>query len=301
MILKPHKACDVDLSKLDRVMWIMPKIDGVRALHFNGAFQSRTLKPFPNTHLMAFDWHLLAGLDGELVKGSPTSGFSCRDTTSGTSTINGPRAQDFTWHIFDCVDPKERSAPYAVRYEQARSRVEMLKHVAGFGLELVPYEIATSVEDVLRLHAQYVDQGYEGSILRDPQGLYKSGRATVSESAFLRLKDFIEEEAEVLEVVEGEVNNNVATINKLGYTERSSHKANKVGNGMVGSLRCRDLKTGQEIMVSAGRLTHEERKYFFENTAKILGRIAKYRAMPYGKKDLPRFPTFQCFREAFDL
>lgn len=301
MILKPHKACDVDLSKLDRVMWVMPKIDGVRALHFNGAFQSRTLKPFPNTHLMAFDWHLLAGLDGELVKGSPTSGFSCRDTTSGTSTINGPRAQDFTWYIFDCVDPKERSAPYAVRYEIARSRVEMLRDVADFGLSLVPYEIATSVEDVLRLHAQYVDQGYEGSILRDPQGLYKSGRATVSESAFLRLKDFIEEEAEVLEVVEGEVNNNVATINKLGYTERSSHKANKVGNGMVGSLRCRDLKTGQEIMVSAGRLTHEERKYFFENTAKILGRIAKYRAMPYGKKSLPRFPTFQCFREAFDL
>ena len=301
MILKPHKACDVDLSKLDRVMWVMPKIDGVRALHFNGAFQSRTLKPFPNTHLMAFDWHLLAGLDGELVKGSPTSGFSCRDTTSGTSTINGPRAQDFTWYIFDCVDPKERSAPYAVRYEIARSRVEMLRDVADFGLSLVPYEIATSVEDVLRLHAQYVDQGYEGSILRDPQGLYKSGRATVSESAFLRLKDFIEEEAEVLEVIEGEVNNNVATINKLGYTERSSHKANKVGNGMVGSLRCRDLKTGQEIMVSAGRLTHEERKYFFENTAKILGRIAKYRAMPYGKKSLPRFPTFQCFREAFDL
>ena len=177
----------------------------------------------------------------------------------------------------------------------------MLRDVADFGLSLVPYEVATSVEDVLRLHAQYVDQGYEGSILRDPQGLYKSGRATVSESAFLRLKDFVEEEAEVLEVIEGEVNNNVATINKLGYTERSSHKANKVGNGMVGSLRCRDLKTGQEIMVSAGRLTHEERKYFFENTAKILGRIAKYRAMPYGKKSLPRFPTFQCFREAFDL
>ena len=301
MILKPHKACDVDLSKLDRVMWIMPKIDGVRALHFNGAFQSRTLKPFPNTHLMAFDWHLLAGLDGELVKGSPTSGFSCRDTTSGTSTINGPRAQDFTWHIFDCVDPKERSAPYAVRYEQARSRVEMLKHVAGFGLELVPYEIATSVEDVLRLHAQYVDQGYEGSILRDPQGLYKSGRATVSESAFLRLKDFIEEEAEVLEVIEGEVNNNVATINKLGYTERSSHKANKVGNGMMGSLRCRDLKTDQEIMVSAGRSTHDERKKFLEHPELIVRKIIKYRAMPYGKKDLPRFATLQCIRATFDL
>lgn len=298
MILKPHKACDVDLSKIDREMWVMPKIDGVRALHINGAFQSRTLKPFPNTHLMAFDWHLLAGLDGELVIGSPTSGSSCRDTTSGTSTINGPRAQDFTWHLFDYIDLR---APYRIRYEVARSRVEMLGGVSDFGLSLVPYQAATSVEDILRLHAQHLDQGYEGSILRDPEGLYKSGRATVAESAFLRLKDFIEEEAEVLEVVEGETNNNEATINKLGYTERSSHKANKAGNGMVGSLRCRDLKTGQEIMVSAGRLTHEERKYFFENPGKILGRVAKYRAMPYGKKSLPRFPTFQCFREAFDL
>ena len=301
MILKPHKACDVDLSKLDRVMWVMPKIDGVRALHFNGAFQSRTLKPFPNTHLMAFDWHLLAGLDGELVKGSPTSGFSCRDTTSGTSTINGPRAQDFTWHVFDYVDPKERSAPYAVRYELARQRVSMLSGVVDFGLEIVPYEIATSIEDILRIHAKYVDQGYEGSILRDPQGRYKSGRATVSEGAFLRLKDFIEEEARVLEVIEGETNNNVATINKLGYTERSSHKANKVGNGMVGSLRCRDLKTGQEIMVSAGRLTHDERKKLFDSQELAVGQVIKYRAMPYGKKNLPRFPTFQCFRAPFDM
>lgn len=301
MILKPHKACDVDLSKIDREMWVMPKIDGVRALHINGAFQSRTLKPFPNTNLMAFDWHLLDGLDGELVIGSPTSGSSCRDTTSGTSTINGPRAQDFTWHLFDYINPKELRAPYKVRYEIARSRVEMLGGVSDFGLSLVPYQVATSVEDILRLHAEYVGQGYEGSILRDPQGLYKSGRATVSEGAFLRLKDFVEEEAEVLEVIEGEVNNNVATINKLGYTERSSHKANKVGNGMVGSLRCIDLKTDQEIMVSAGRFTHEERKYFFENPNQILGRVIKYRAMPYGKKDLPRFPTFQCFRASFDM
>lgn len=301
MILKPHKACDADLSKIDREMWVMPKIDGVRALHINGAFQSRTLKPFPNTNLMAFDWNLLDGLDGELVIGSPTSGSSCRDTTSGTSTINGPRAQDFTWHLFDYINPKELRAPYEVRYEIARSRVEMLGGVSDFGLSLVPYQVATSVEDILRLHAEYVGQGYEGSILRDPLGLYKSGRATVSEGAFFRLKDFIEEEAEVLEVVEGETNNNEATINKLGYTARSSHKVNKVGNGMVGSLWCRDLKTGQEIMVSAGRLTHAERKYFFENPGKILGRVAKYRAMPYGKKSLPRFPTFQCFREAFDL
>ena len=301
MILKPHKACDVDLSKIDREMWIMPKIDGVRALHINDAFQSRTLKPFPNTHLMALDYHQLAGLDGELVKGSPTSGFTCRDTTSGTSTINGPKAGEFTWHIFDYVDPKELGAPYAVRYELARQRVSMLSGVVDFGLEIVPYEIATSVEDILRLHAEYVGQGYEGSILRDPLGLYKSGRATVSEGAFFRLKDFIEEEAEVLEVVEGETNNNEATVNKLGYTERSSHKANKVGNGMVGSLRCIDLKTDQEITVSAGRLTHEERKYFFENPNQILGRVIKYRAMPYGKKDLPRFPTFQCFRASFDM
>lgn len=301
MILKPHKACDAELDKIDRVMWVMPKLDGVRALHINGAFQSRTLKPFPNVNLMDFDYHLLAGLDGELIKGSPTSGFSCRDTTSGTSTIYGPPASEFTWHIFDCVNPQELNAPYSVRYELACQRVGMLKHAAGFGLEIVPYEIATSVEDVLRLHAQYVDQGYEGSILRDPRGLCKSGRATVKEGSFLRIKDFVEEEAEVLEVIEGEANNNVATVNKLGYTERSSHKANKVGNGMVGSLRCRDLKTNQEIVVSAGRLTHDERRHFFESPGKILGRIIKYRAMPYGKKDLPRFPTFQCFRATFDL
>lgn len=301
MILKPHKACDAELDKLNSVMWVMPKLDGVRALHFNGKFQSRTLKPFPNVNLMAFDYHLLEGLDGELVKGSPLSGFSCRDTTSGTSTINGPAASEFTWYIFDCISAKEPGAPYSVRYKLASQKVEMLRPASGLNLEVIPYQIAYCVEDVMRIHAEYVAQGYEGSILRRPTGLYKPGRATVREGDFLRLKDFIEEEAVILELIEGETNNNVATINALGYTERSSHKANKVGNGMVGSLRCKDLKTDQEIMVAAGCLTHDERKKLFDNQDLAIGQVIKYRAMPYGKKNLPRFPTFQCFRAPFDM
>lgn len=297
MTLKPHKACDAKLDKIKKVMWVMPKLDGVRALHVNGDFQSRTLTAFPNVNLVAFNRKVFWGLDGELVKGEATSGFSCRDTTSGISTIYGPPAKEFTWHIFDSI---ELGVPYAKRYERAAQRVEQLAS-EGLNLQIVPFLEAHSLEEVAEIHAHYVDQGYEGSILRDPNGVYKSGRATVTEGAFLRIKDFIEEEAEVLEVIEGEANNNAAVVNKLGFTARSSHKANKVKNGMVGSLRCRDLKTNQTIIVAAGRLTHAERTYYFENPAEILLRTIKYRTMAYGRKDLPRFPTFQCFRAAFDM
>jgi len=64
MTLKPHKACDAKLDKIKKVMWVMPKLDGVRALHVNGDFQSRTLTAFPNVNLVAFNRKVFWGLDG---------------------------------------------------------------------------------------------------------------------------------------------------------------------------------------------------------------------------------------------
>ncbi len=300
--MKPHLACNADLTKVKSSIWGMSKIDGVRGLHITGVFTARSLKPFANINLMHFDSMLLSWLDGELIIGSdPKSKSLCRDTTSAVTTIEGPSADKFTWWLFDYLHPSVRGKPYAVRYTALENRVELLRAQGFESLRLVPYKELHTKEDIEKYHAENMANGYEGTILRNPEGLYKSGRATAKEADFLRIKDFIEEEAEVLAIFEGQANNNEATTNKLGYTARSSHKENKSPNGMVGSLLCKDLKTGHVITVSAGALTHLEREFYFKNPEKLVGQIIKYRSMGYGVKDLPRFPTFHSIRAKVDI
>lgn len=299
-MLKPNLACDADLRYVAYPVYIQPKYDGVRALHINGQFSGRSLKPFDNKNLMEyFNKPLFVGLDGELTVGSVFDGETCRRTTSGVSTIDGPLGTEFFYHVFD-----DLSAPgleYRYRLHSLEIRVEYMVSQGIRNISIVPSVLAYSPDEVMELHAKHVGQGAEGTILRDRNGLYKSGRATAREASFLRIKDFVDAEARVLRVEEGEENLNEATTNELGRSTRSSHKENKRKNGMVGRLICHDLATGQEITVSPGKLTHLERQYYWDNQDKIVGRLVKYKAMAYGKKDKPRFPTFQTFRSEVDL
>lgn len=131
--------------------------------------------------------------------------------------------------------------------------------------------------------------------------MYKEGRSTVIEGGFLRIKDFAIEEAVVTGVVGGESNNNEKTINELGRGTRSSHKASKVPNGLVGALICRDVKTGNVFKVAAGKMDHDTRKLYFDRPELILQQTIKYKHFPKGVKDKPRFPTFECIRIPSDI
>lgn len=298
-MLKPFLACDADMRHVAFPVYVQPKLDGVRALHINGSFCGRSLKPFANKNLMEyFSRNEFAGLDGELTVGSIFDGSTCRRTTSATTTIDGPPGTAFTYHVFD--DLNSTLLPYSRRMYLLQARVDTLRETFP-NIRVISPEIANTPQQVLALHALHVEQGAEGTILRDPNGRYKSGRATAREAAFLRIKDFHDAECRVLSVEEGEENLNEATVNELGRSTRSSHKENKRKNGMVGRLICSDLNTGDIITVAPGKLSHEERFFYWQNQEEIVGKLIKYRSMAYGKKDLPRFPTFQTFRSEEDM
>jgi len=127
------------------------------------------------------------------------------------------------------------------------------------------------------------------------------GRATVNEGSYLRLKPSSDKEALVISLVEAMENLNEAKVNELGHTERSSHKENKVGKGMVGMLQCEDLTTGMLIDVGAGKMTHEEREYYWKNPSEIVGKLVKYRSMDVGIKSAPRFARYICIRSEEDM
>lgn len=299
--LKPHLACDADLSKLKFPIMGLPKLDGVRGLHITGSMTGRSLKAHGNLYVTEkYSQVRCTGFDGEFTFGNRKGESLCRDTTSVMSRISGE--PNVAWNLFDYLREDLLDKPYIERYNELLAMQE--KHSAWFdemNIHVIPYFILNTVEEVEEYYEQCVDRGYEGLILRDPDALHKSGRATAKVGAYLRMKPQSDKEALVLRLVEAMENQNEAKVNELGRTERSSHKENKVGKSMVGMLVCRDLETGMEIDVGAGKLTHEERTHYWNNPDEMVGQYVKYRSMDAGVKTKPRFARYICKRAESDM
>ncbi len=312
--MKLMLATDADTKKLKYPLCMQPKIDGVRAAHLTPAgLTGRNLKPHANLHTTkVFSNPLYLGLDGEMANGDWTAEDLCRRTTSAMNTIAGE--PELTWHVFDYVNSYTYTFGYRHRYYHLARRVEQLQREGVNNIHLVPNHYVQDEEGLLELEDRWLDLGFEGAIIRAVSGPYKEGRSTIREGYLLRIKRFIEEDAVVLDVVEGRTNLNEAKVNALGHTERSSHQENMVPNGMVGTLTCRLSKdvfdprnlgnpillAGAEITVSAGSMDHKDRLRYMKEPGLIIGKTIKFKMFPKGVKDKPRFPTFQSIRMESD-
>jgi DNA ligase-1 len=310
-------ASDYVESKIVFPVIAQPKIDGVRALNMTGDLTGRSLKKHANKHVTRlFSQSFLAGFDGEMAAESATHPDLCRITSSALSTIEGEPY--VLWWLFDYVLSYSRE-PYAERYEHLKNYVAYLqdcpdsRSVLAQQLRVVPSFTCQSMSELLDMDSMWLEQGYEGTILRSPVGLHKQGRSTVREGGLLRIKRFVDAEIEITEVIEGEENCNEAQTNELGLQFRSTHQSNMIPNGMVGAIKGRLLKDlkdlsgavlfkeGDILKAGAGCMTKADREFYFRNPTHLISKIAKIKLFPKGVKDKPRFPTFQCLRDGSDL
>lgn len=298
--MKPNLASDFDETKVQYPVCLQVKCDGVRGLYLTGQFTGRSLKVHKNKALTAFySQPEFKGLDGELFVGdNPAAPDLCRKTSSVCSTVNSKEVPSYM--VFDLIE--DTPAPYKVRLESAKDRVkELNKKFPDYNIQLVRSVHVDTKALLDHYEAEWLAEGFEGVIIRSPNGAYKEGRSTVKEGGLLRIKRFTDAEALVVGITEGTINNNAATTNELGRTERSSHQENLVPNGMVGNLLCKDLVSGLNITVSPGNMDHAARKHYFDNQGEIVGKVVKYKSFMHGVKDKPRFPTFICLRDAADM
>ena len=298
--MKPILACDFDATKVKFPCAVLPKIDGVRGLNLIGQFTGRSLKPHGNKRLdQVFGQQSLQWLDGELIIGDNPADDNelCNRTTSVVNSYEHPDTDNLTWWVFDCCHPDFHKKGFLERYHEAKKAIEYLK-LAGFmgKVFLVPCYIVDNIQELDNFHSAFVDEGYEGTIIRSIDGPYKYGRCTAKEFYYTRIKDFIEEDAIVDKIIEAVENTNEATINELGLSERASHQAGKIPKGMVGALDCTDIKTGQPIRVGPGAMKHKDRILYFNNPELLLGKRIKYKHFPKNRKDKPRFPTYVSHR-----
>lgn len=299
MLAAPTKEAELKVIKWPKLL--SAKIDGIRMLVVEQDGKpvclSRKMLPIPNRHVQAlFARPEFVGLDGELVCGLPYDKDCYRKTNSAAMTADG--TPDITWYVFDSFNQKKE--PYGVRAVEAKSRVTWAKEVGRVGLEWLSQIPIYNYDEMRAIEEGYLEQGYEGAMLRCPKAPYKENRSTLKQEWLLKVKRFTDSDAEVIDSTELRHNENEATTDETGYTKRSSHAAGKTDSGTLGTLvvKCCDKNDpfyGVQFEVGTG-FTAEQRQNLWQNRKYLVGKKIKYKYFPIGCKDKPRHPVFLGWR-----
>jgi DNA ligase 1 len=317
MLKKTMQPCDAHFDKLQKhfdnggTVLVQPKIDGVKAINIEGKLKGRSLKALDNKFVTEqFSKPEYEGFEGEMILGTdPALPDLCRDSSSALRRVEGEPV--CTWYVFDYTLLGVLDLGYHERIKQL-SR-EILRHNIK-NVEIVRGRICETMQEVLDYEEECLRDGYEGICIRDTSLPYKQGRAGKTFMGVWRVKRFIDAEAKVIRITEGNHNANEAKTNELGRTERSLHQENLVPNGLLGNMEgelLEDLKDPQTqevlvkkgtiITISPGEMDHKTRKLYFDNPEMIVNKVVKFKSFPKGLKDKPRFPIFLSIREEFDI
>ena len=267
-----------------------PKLDGIRCLKLGGRALTRSFNPISNQ--FAREWieaNVPDGTDGELMlRGG---------TFSQTSSAIGARGgePDFVFYVFDYVS-ENPGKPYAQRMEDLQ-RLPQSERVE----KVLPVQI-NNASELAAYEEKCIAEGYEGVMVRDPQGPYKCGRSTEREGWLLKIKRFEDSEGVILDSYEGMSNHNEAELDAFGKTKRSLAKSGMVGRGELGGFVVRVVATGVEFRLAYNHVVGGiDRESAWRDKAALVGRMVKFRHQPSGAKEAPRFPQFVGWREDWDM
>lgn len=301
--MKPMLAATIkDISTLQFPLYASPKLDGIRGVVVDGVLKSRSLKPIPNAFVTKrFSLKKYNGYDGELILGSPTAKDVYRVTNGACARHIG--TPDVEFYVFD-----NYLSPYGFG-----DRFSTIKN--GEAIVVHEHTLVKNAVELLAFENDCLDFGYEGVILRAPQGAYKFGRSTLNEQGMMKLKRFTDSEAEIIEVYEEMENTNEKKTNELGRGARSTHKAGKVPKGRAGGLHLRESKMDFDCGTGLDdsdreffwKHCHKDKPYTIPGSDHIYypvdqpGILAKYKSFLIGIKDKPRHPVYLGGREKWDL
>lgn len=152
--------------------FIQPKLDGIRCITDGKRFWSRNGKEFPrvNTRHLKLEKRLKYLVDGELML-NPDFGGEFEDLASAVKRKGHESAGQIELQVFDMFGgPKD---PFSWRWLRIRALFNP-RRIDGW--HQVQTTKVTSMKQLMNLHRRNLAQGYEGSMIRTPSGLYVSKR-----------------------------------------------------------------------------------------------------------------------------
>ena len=193
-----------EVSKYENLLftvptYIQPKLDGLRCISQDNTLMSRNGKPYvacPHLHQDEFT------LDGELYNHKLHDDFNkivslCKKQKPTAEELKESMEKVEFW----AYDMPEIEGEFSERYRALKEAIKSFEKAQGkCPYKLVPtYEVKNQA-DVEKYHEKFLEQGYEGSILRLDLGIYENKRS----KQLLKKKDFIDEEFKIIGAEEGE-------------------------------------------------------------------------------------------------
>lgn len=284
-VMKPSKEI-VTPSELEKwTTWVTMigsvKKDGIGMRVINGVGYSCSNKPIPN--LLLQDWvksnaTKLEGLHGELFK----SDFN---TTQSVVMSQFGRLKGLEFHVFDSFVHPER--PYHERLtKHARSKVESLRLKLNPKVYLVEFDLCITALDAVEAHAKAIDNGHEGLVLRDLNGVYEFKRVTLASRLSVKMKPYCEGVAVIKRIEPQTHNTSESVVAETGRLKKFKKKDDLQNLQMVGSFAVES--GGVEFKVSASTLSVEQKETLWARRSSLIGKKITYSKMDYGEKNKPR-------------
>jgi DNA ligase-1 len=272
-----------------------PKLDGIRCIVKYKKAMSRSFLQLPSYQVQS-DFTYIEHLDGELIEGEATDPNVYNRTQSHVMSEDKPG--NLKYYAFDYTHPDWINRPFYERLFEAKRLVTAIQSLSSEYIFLEHHEV-NNYNELIAYEMEVLAQGYEGVMLRNPLSPYKMGRATFNQNIIYKLKRFKEAEGVLIDVLPAMTNHNPLERDELGYAKRSSRKENLVESEIAGTLIIEF--EGDEIEISSGSFTHDQRRKLLSNIDQYRGKLIKFRYFLYGIKNKPRFGRAVGFRSVIDI
>jgi DNA ligase-1 len=274
MIIKPMLAATIkDVSKLTFPLLASPKLDGIRVLildkqAYTYSRLNEKFKVLRNRFMRSLLKTLPNGLDGELMTFKEDGSYDTFNDAQ-SKIMSGDGEHKFEYCIFDCLPNQQCHVPFS-------TRIDLLNNLdIPFFCNLLTQTKIESLEQLETYEEETIRAGYEGVMLRLTGAPYKQGRSTLNEKYLMKLKRFVDAEAEVVGFEEL-------------VRENSSEKTN-----LMGALICKYNDTMFNIGTG---FTDEQRKMIWLSRSQLEGKQVTFKFQSHGVKTAPRSPVFKSFR-----
>ena len=234
--------------------YVQPKLDGVRLLVSKDGGISRTGKIIPGTEILGEGLEEGQYVDGEAF--DPNLNFEELTSTFKTDPLK------LKFYVFDFFDLKKCPMTFEERWD-------VVKSLSNPHYEYVETFSVKKHTDMNGFHKMFMQQGYEGTMIRDKDSMYEVGQRS---NYLLKHKDFQTEEYEI-------------TGAKTGH--------GRDADAVVWVCKTQD---GQEFNVRPeGTIIQREEDY--KNHEKYIGKMLTVRFQNLTAIGVPRFPVGVVIRD----
>lgn len=256
--------------------WSQPKLDGMRCVAPEFGLHTRNGKPIPSAahiyeQLEAFrrDYPDYA-LDGELYNHEMKDKFEELMSVAKKTKPNAEQlafaAEKLQYHIYDVITPEPMT--FKARQEFLTDFFSGRDDMPS--IRLVPSFVVQGSEDIDATLAKYLEEGYEGQMLRIDATPYECGKRSQS---LIKHKNFDEDEFEIVDVIEG--------------------KGNWSGYAKALEIRLPDGSTQQSGM----RGNQEKLRALLQDRERVIGSQATIRFFGRTADEKLRFPVMKIIHE----